>query len=480
MLASNDKGQFDVVVIGAGAGGLVAASFAAGLGLNVGLVSDGAPGGECLWTGCVPSKALIHSASIAQVLRNYAGDPVACEKFPFKRAMEHMKKVRERVSHHDSVERVVQSGVKVITGRACFLDPYSVEVDGRKLSARKFIIATGGYQAIPPVEGLKEVGCLTHESILELKTAPTHLLIVGGGPVGVEYAQTMRRLGAHVTIVEMDDRLLNKEESETSEFVLKRLESEGVFVLFKSRLAQVRKAASKLEATIAREHGEVTVGCDHILVATGKTPNTASLELSKAEVEVTEKGFIKVDQHQRTSVKNIWACGDVCGSYQFTHYADHTARVAVMNACLGLPVKAEELVVPWCTFIDPEVASVGMKEAEAVRRFGKQGAVTLCYVLDDYDRTIIDDVAIGFVKAVLDRKGKILGATVVAQRAGELIHEFAMAMKAGWKITRLSSLIHVYPTMSGAIQNLSTQYYRVVVGQSWQSKLVKSWARLLR
>ncbi len=470
--------EFDLIVIGAGAGGLVSSSFAAGLGLNVGLVSVGPPGGECLWTGCVPSKALIHSASIAQVLHKYAGREAVGAQLPFEEVMEQMRNARKRISHHDSVETVERNGVKVITGRARFLDPCSVEVDGCRYLSRKFIISTGCHQAIPAVEGLKEAGCLTHSSILGLKNVPSHLLIVGGGQVGVEYAQTMRRLGARVTIVEINDRILSKEEPETSEFVLKMFEREGISVHLNSRLMKVRKVEAKTEVSIGKDDGEISVYCDKILIATGKTANTDSLDLAKAGVAVSQKSFIKVNQRQRTSAKNIWACGDVCGGFQFTHYADHTARVAVMNACLRLPVKREELVVPWCTFIDPEVATVGMKEAEARMRFGSEEIFALKYGLDDFDRTILDDKAVGFIKAVVNRRGTILGASVVGDRAGELIHEFALAMKAKQSIQALGGLIHVYPTMSGAIRNVANMYYRSVMQNSWQSKAVKLWAQL--
>lgn len=475
-----NNNKFDLIVIGAGAGGLVSSSFAAGLGLRVALVSDGHPGGECLWSGCVPSKALIHNAAVAKVLRSYAGDVVTENALPFARAMANTKEARARVSHHDSVETVEKSGVKVVQGRAKFIDSGSVEVDGNTLTAHKFIIATGGYQAIPDVPGLREPGCLTHETIIDLEEVPRHLLIIGGGPVGVEYAQTMSRLGVEVTIAEKNGRLLNKEETQTSVLVRQVLEKEGVSVHLQSELKAVRKNNGRLEATLGRAEGPLLIICDKILFATGKTPNTSALGLEKVGVSLTERGFIKVNRHQRTTARNIWACGDVCGSYQFTHYADHTARIAVMNACLGLPAKSEQHIVPWCTFVDPEVASVGMRTAEAERQFGKDGIVTLEYGLDDYDRAILDDAALGFIKAVLTKRGKILGVTIVGNRAGEMIHEFALAMKAGLKVTDIASLIHVYPTMSGSIQNLCNGYYRAIAKDSWQSKVVKAWASMLR
>jgi pyruvate/2-oxoglutarate dehydrogenase complex dihydrolipoamide dehydrogenase (E3) component len=474
---SND---FDLIVIGGGAGGLVSSGFAAALGLKVGLVSDGPPGGECLWTGCVPSKALIHSANVAHVLRKYGGDALATEKLSFKVAMDHMRKAREHISHHDSVETVEKSGVKVILGRARFLNSQLIDVDGKWLSAGKFIVATGGYQKIPAIDGLSEAGCLTHESILELEQQPEHLVIVGAGPVGIEYAQTMRRLGVKVTVVEADCRPLNREEPETSQFVLEKLTSEGVVFHCYHKLVRVQVARGAKLVTIDGPEGTKQINCDQIFVATGKTPTTSRLDLQNAGVKTDKRGFIEVNEHQRTSCRNIWAVGDVCGSFQFTHYADHTAQVAVLNACLGLPVKATT-VVPWCTFIDPEVASVGMRRATAIETFGEERITTLDYGLKDYDRAILDDAAQGFIKVVVEGSGKILGATVVGERAGELIHEFSLAMKAGKKITDLAGLIHVYPSMSGAVRNAATGYYRATAkGSSWKSKLLKAWAQLLK
>lgn len=479
MIERDAKAEFDLLVIGAGAGGLVASGFAAALGLKVGLVSGGLPGGECLWTGCVPSKALIHCASIAHQIRTYCGDALAAERMSFDKAMEHMRKSRELISHHDAVETIENGGVKVILGRARFVESNKVEVNGRQISASKFIIATGGCQKIPPVEGLRESGCLTHESILELSCQPRHLVIVGAGPVGIEYAQTMNRLGTKITVVELNCRPLNKEEPETSDFVMNRLTDEGVLFRCDTKLQKVSTIGDSKEVTVEGPDGISQFSCDQIFVATGKTPNTKDLDLHKAGVKTDKRGFIEVDSHQRTSARNVWAVGDVCGGFQFTHYSDHTAQVAVFNACLGLPAKTTS-IVPWCTFIDPEIASVGIRRAEAIERFGQERISTLDYDLDDYDRAIVDEARLGFVKVVIDRSGKILGATVVGKRAGELIHEFAFAMKAGKKITDLAGMIHVYPTMSGAIRNTAAQYYRTVAKDSLGSKVLKAWASLLK
>ena len=470
--------DYDVVVIGAGAGGLVSSSFAAGLGLNVALVSDGHPGGECLWSGCVPTKALIHCAGVAHTLKNHGVGDLDGLGAGFSSAMNFMRQARLKISHHDSIETVEKSGVNVVQGRARFVSPHQVEVNDIRLNGKKFIIATGGRQIMPDGSGLAEAGAMTHETILDLNSRPEHLVIIGAGPVGVEYAQVMARLGAKVTLIDVNEAPLPKEEPEVSAFVLSVLKSEGV-QFFQAVNKEIHASATQ-ERKLVRffgKNGPETIACTDILVATGKTPNTDTLNLQVTGVKTTDRGVIKVNKSQRTSVSHIWACGDVSEGYQFTHYADHQARVAVMNACLGVPVKREERVVPWCTFLDPEIARVGLTEAAARKEFGQDHVFLLKYGLEDSDRTILDNRAIGFIKVVISKSGTIHGVSIAGERAGELIHEFALAMKSKQTIQSLGSLIHVYPTVSGAIRNVANLYYRIVMKDSWQSKIVKLWAR---
>lgn len=472
--------KFDLIVIGAGAAGLVSAGFAGKLGVKVGLVSDGHPGGECLWSGCVPSKALIRSAHVAHILKTSAmyGFPDTQYKPDFTSIMARMRRVREKISHHDSKEAIEAYGVKVIDGRARFVSETSVEVDGETLKAEKFLIATGASQRIPPIEGLVETGCLTHETILELEQQPQHLVILGGGPVGVEYGQVFARLGSKVTIVEMLDRILPKEEPETSKLLSSILTSENVTLLTGQKVSRVFGTASNKTIVVHGPSGETQITCDAILISTGKLANTQDLNLAAIGVEL-DGGFVRVNLHQKTTASNVWACGDVCKGYQFTHYADHQARVAIMNACLRLPVKREMRVVPWCTFCEPEIASVGLRESEAVSQFGRDSVLSLHYGVDDFDRAILDDVAIGFIKVCILKNGTILGASIVAERAGELIHEFSVAMKKGLKIQDLAGMMHVYPTMSAAIGNVSAQYYKALATGGWMSKLLHLWVKLV-
>lgn len=477
MAELKDGANYDVIVIGGGAAGLVSSGFVSALGINVALISDGHPGGECLWTGCVPSKALIHSAAKAKLCQEYEG--------AFVSAMNHMKAAREKISHHDSVETIEKNyGVKVLIGRAKFKDGQSVKVDDCTLTASKFIIATGGYQAIPSIDGFDKVDCLTHESILELEKKPESLCIVGGGPVGVEYAQTMSRLGVKVYLVEFLDRLLPREEPEVSELVERYLKDEGVSIFTAHGASKAEKSGNQIKLTLKESKGDKVevIESEKLMVATGKTPATKGLNLEKTGVKLDSKGFVITDEQQRTNITNIWACGDVCGLYQFTHYADHTAQIAALNTLYKnlIPIfKREKVVVPWCTFFDPEVASVGMRVEEAIKKYGSENIHILKYSLEDFDRAILDENAKGFMQAIVNKKGKILGVTIIGARAGEIIHEFALAMKNNIPITGLSKVIHVYPTMSAAIRNLSAQYYKTAAKDSFGLKFARTVAAWL-
>ena len=484
MAEIKDGARYDLVVIGGGAAGLVSSGFARALGLSVALVSDGHPGGECLWTGCVPSKALIHQGQIAHTLRKYGSDDLKSRDL-FGRAFEHMLSARSKIAHHDSIETVEKSGVEVLPGKARFSDRNHIEIDGAKIYGNRFIVATGGYQNIP--DTLKEAGVLTHETILELTEKPESICIIGAGPVGVEYAQTLYRLGVKkLYLIEYTDRLLPREEPEISALVREILEEEGkqdIEILTGFSATAATQCGDKKKVVLESKDKKIELEVDQILLATGKTAATRDMGLEAAGVKLNARGFIEVDRHQRSSAPNIFAAGDVCGLYQFTHYADHTAQIAALGAAFPLFIpffKREERVVPWCTFFDPEIASVGMRKEEAIARYGQSNVFELRYSLADFDRAIVDAQERGIMIALVDRKGQILGATIAGARAGEVIHEFALAMQNKIAITTLARTIHVYPTMSAAVRNLSAQYYKVVTGNSASLKLAKMLAALMK
>lgn len=448
--------RFDrnLIVIGAGSGGLVSAYIAAAVKAKVSLIEKAKMGGDCLNTGCVPSKALIQSARLLAHARRadaFGLEPAEL-KFDFAKVMERVQRVVETVEPHDSIERYEGLGVEVIQGEARIASPWAVRVNGQELTTRGIIIATGARPFVPPIEGLKEAGYLTSENLWDLRELPARLVVLGGGPIGSELAQAFARFGSRVTQVEMGERLLSREDPEVSELVQRRFRAEGVDV----RLRHKAKA-------VLHEHGEKSLLCEHageevripfdqILVAVGRAPNTQGFGLEELGVPTTARGTLEVNDFLQTYYPTIYAVGDVAGPYQFTHTASHQAWFAAVNALFGSPLKrfrADYSVIPWATFIEPEVAHVGLNELEAKER-GVAYEVTR-YEMADLDRAIADEAAEGFIKVLtVPGKDKILGATLVGPHAGELIGEYVTAMRHGLGMNKILSTIHIYPTLAEA------------------------------
>jgi pyruvate/2-oxoglutarate dehydrogenase complex dihydrolipoamide dehydrogenase (E3) component len=444
------EGTYNVVVIGAGTAGLVTAAGTAGLGGRVALVERARMGGDCLNTGCVPSKALISSARLVEQIRQAEKWGLLPQEpqFQFDAIYARMRERRAKIAPHDSQDRFESLGVDVFRGRARFVSPNEVRVGETTLRARNFVIATGSRPAIPNLEGLDRVAHYTNETVFdELRERPQRMVILGGGPIGCELGQTFARLGIQVTILQKPSRLLEREDPEASELLLRRLEAEGARVLTGSQARVVASHGSTIRvwADVEGEGSRHPIDCDAILVAAGRRPNIEDLDLEAAGVAFTEKG-VTVNDRLQTSKPHIYAAGDVVGQYLFTHVADSHARTVVRNILLPWPkAKREDSVIPWCTYTSPEVARVGLNEADAEKRG------IACDVfkqpLADVDRAVIESEEEGFAK-VLTKKGtdRILGATLVAERAGDLIHEFALAMKAGVGLRQISGTIHAYPT----------------------------------
>ena len=466
------KGVYNVVVIGAGTAGLVTAAGTAGLGGRVALIERNRMGGDCLNFGCVPSKALIRSSRVAALMRRadrYALDSVN-PLVDYGRVARRVKALRARIEPNDSVERFERLGVDVFLGEATLESPHSVRVDGALLRGRNIVLATGGRAAVPDVPGLKEAGYETNETIFEREAPPGRLLVMGGGPIGCELAQAMARLGAHVTLIDRGPHVLHREDPEVAALVQARMEKDGVRLLLRSRVESVVPGrGTPHRARVRREGGAggmddpLEIETDTILVAAGRTPNLERLGLDRAGVSSTGRG-INVNAFLQTSRKNIYAAGDVCGPLQFTHLAEHQARVVVRNILLSpfmglLRARADYRVVPWTTFTEPEVARVGLNETDAAQTGLRFDVHRFPYT--DLDRAILESEDEGFVKVIASRGGgTILGATVVGAGAGELIHEFALAMKQGIGLAALSSLIHVYPTLSQAVQRTADAFMR--------------------
>lgn len=452
--------RFDrnVVVIGAGSAGLVSAYIAAAVKAKVTLIEKERMGGDCLYTGCVPSKALIRSTRFLAEIRRCAelGVRSASVTFDFADIMERVQRVIRAIAPHDSTERYTRLGVECLQGAAKVTTPWSVEVDlgggtRRTLTTRSIVIAAGARPSVPAIPGLREIRPLTSETVWDLRVLPKRLVVLGGGPIGCELAQCFARLGSIVTQVEMLPRLLAREDAEASRMVATQFAAEGITVLTEHKASRV--TTDHGEKALILEHGgrEKRIVFDEILCALGRTPNTAGYGLEGLGIPLTDNRTIATDGYLQTLYPNIYACGDVAGPYQFTHTASHQAWYAAVNALFGRfrKFKADYSSIPWATFTEPEVARVGLNETEAKAR-GIAYEVTT-YGLDDLDRAIADEDARGFVK-ILTHPGKdrILGATIVGSNAADLITEFTLAMRHGLGLNKILSTIHIYPTHSEA------------------------------
>jgi pyruvate/2-oxoglutarate dehydrogenase complex dihydrolipoamide dehydrogenase (E3) component/uncharacterized membrane protein YdjX (TVP38/TMEM64 family) len=454
--------DYNLVVIGAGSGGLVSAYIAAAIKAKVVLVEKHAMGGDCLNTGCVPSKALIRSAKMAAYGRRAEAfglrpHPVEVD---FGAVMERVQRVIGKVAPHDSVERYTGLGVEVIRGAATLRSPYEVEVDGRVLTTRNVVVATGARPLVPDLPGLDRVAYLTSDTVWSLRANPGRLLVLGGGPIGCELAQAFQRLGAEVTLVQRR-RLLPREDDEVAALVEARFRAEGIRVLTGHHVRRVEVDGDARALVCEHDGSEVRIEFDTLLLALGRQANVTGFGLEELGVALTPRGTVAADPFLRTNYPNIYVVGDVTGPYQFTHVASHQAWYAAVNALFS-PFKrfrVDYAVIPWATFTDPEVARVGLNELEARER-GIRYEVTR-YGLDDLDRAIADDEDHGFVKVLTPPgKDRILGVTLVGPHAGDLIAEFVLAMKQRLGLNRILGTIHIYPTLAEANKYAAGQWRR--------------------
>lgn len=458
--------SFDVVVIGGGTAGLVTASGCVRLGRRVALIEKEALGGDCLWTGCVPTKALVASAKLAHQMRHAGSwgiEPHEPDITP-RAVMDSMREARKQISRHDDPEKFRKLGIDVIEGQARLVSANEVEVAGRRLMARDIVIATGSRTAIPPVEGLVDSGFIDHASFLNCNEFPRSILILGGGYIGIEFAQIFRRFGCEVTVVEMLDEIINKEDADVIARVRQILNGEGIEIRTGWAVKSVRRDGAKKIARIENRHGETgEIAVDEIFVASGRRGNMENLGLENAGVR-TERSFISVDKYLQTSVPRIWACGDIHGGLQFTHVAAYEAVKLVRNMLFPGRSAVDYTHIPWALYTDPEVAHIGMTEAEALEAHGQ--VRTYQVEMEDVDRAVVDRTAAGFVKFICDRKGRILGAHILATNASTLIAEIVLARKKGAKIGELAQLVAPYPSLADAIQKAATLHYQNL-GTSW-------------
>lgn len=481
---------YDLIVIGGGSAGLVAAGGAAVLGAKVALIEKNLLGGDCLYTGCVPSKTLIKSAKFAQQARN-------AERFGFQKheprflgdsfasITGRVRNVIEIIEHHDAPEVFEQMGAEVIFGNPRFLNPREIEVslnnsgERRVMKSKRFCISTGSRPVIPPIEGLQETGFITNEQVFHLTELPKRLIVLGAGAIGMELGQAFSRFGSQVTFIEMADRVLVNEDEEVSALLEKLLREEGVQVLTETKAVKARRSADGAKiVSVESDDNTYEIEADEILAAVGRRPNIEGLDLEKAGVEFDKKR-VKTNDFLQTSQKHIFAAGDVTGHFQFTHMADYEAQVVIQNAFVPFPFKKKTdfRVVPWATFTDPEVARVGIIESEARAEFA-DGVKVYKISFSDNDRAHTEAATDGFAKIVTHKK-RIIGATLVGEHAGELIHEFVWAVKQRMKVTDLNKIIRVYPTLAKITQAVSTEAtletLRSPFVQKWFKRYLKIW-----
>ncbi len=443
--------KFDLIVIGAGSGGLTAVDFAVKLGAHVALVEKHRVGGDCTWTGCVPSKALLHAAKVAQTVREAAqiGVTVGPAQVDMTQVRDYIQSRVAEIYRQETPDALRQDGVEMILGAAQFVNAHTVQAGTRTLTAPKFIIATGAHPVTPPIPGLDAVDFHTYQTIFQNGRLPQHLLVLGAGPAGLEIGQAYGRLGAQVTLI--DETILPGVDAEMSDVLAKVLADEGARF----------EAGLTTSVTQQGEHFSVqvngqTISGDMLFVAAGRRPNVAGLGLDKAGVRYSGAG-IAINDYLRTNQKHIFAVGDCTGGFQFTHYAGWQAFTAVRNALLPGQDKGVRAAVPWAVFTDPEVAQAGLTETAARQRFGDQIGVAKL-PLSQVDRAITDNQTDGFIKLIHQSNGQLLGATIVAAHAGELIAEFALALQQGLKLRHLAQVMHVYPTLGIGAQLLAADW----------------------
>ncbi|UOD35698.1 mercuric reductase [Deferribacteraceae bacterium V6Fe1] len=474
---------YNLVVIGAGTAGLISAIATASLGGKVALIEKDLMGGDCLNVGCVPSKSIIKSARVAHILKNaekYGFENCGFSESAFEKVMERMRKIRADISHNDSVKRYSGLGVDVFLGEGRFVGKDTIEVDGKILKFKKAVIATGARAVAPDILGLKESGYLTNENIFNLEKLPEHLLVIGGGPIGCELAQSFKRLGAKVTVVEYS-RILPREDAEAAKIIEDVLKNDGVEILNNSKVVEVKRLENGKKSVSVQSvdgSGIVKIEVDEILVAAGRAPNVEGLNLDVVDVEYDLREGIKVNDFLQTTNKNIYAAGDCCMKWKFTHAADAAAQIVVQNALFKGRKRLSTLIMPWCTYTDPEVAHVGMYEEDATSK--GLSVEYFKFDMSENDRAQADGETVGFVK-VMVKKGtdKILGATVVAAHAGEMINEFTVAMANNVGLGKLAGVIHPYPTQSEVVKRVAGLYNKSRLTPT-VAKILKWWLKFQR
>lgn len=461
----------DICVIGGGSGGLTVAAAAASFGVEVVLCEKGKMGGDCLNYGCVPSKSMIAAAN--QVATAQRGQPFGAitpsPKLDYERVHDHIHEVIGAIAPHDSVERFESLGVRVLQESAQFIDPHTVKAGDTLIKARRFVVATGSRPAVPPIAGLAGVDFLTNETIFDLKVQPDHLIIIGAGPIGLELAQAQRRLGADVSVLEAF-RPLPKDDPELAQIVLESIKADGVEIISGAKVVSVaQEEGQDISVSYDLDGHTKTLSGSHLLVAAGRIPNTHSLDLEKAGIEFDRRG-IKVTKGLRTTNKRVYAIGDVAGGYQFTHVAGYHAGLVIRSILFRLPVKENRQIIPWATFTSPELAHVGLSQAEA-EALGPIKVLRWDY--KDNDRAQAERQTNGMIKVIINKRGRILGASIVGKNASEMISFWSLAISRKLKIGAIANYIAPYPTYSEISRRAAVTAFTDNLSNPWLKRTLR-------
>ena len=461
----------DICVIGAGSGGLSVAAAAASFGVSVVLIEKDKMGGDCLNYGCVPSKAMIAAGKVAKTFRQsekFGITPTEPE-VDFQKVHDHVHGVIAAIAPNDSVERFTGLGVRVITEAGRFQDSKTVIAGNYEIKARRFVISTGSSAFVPPIPGLENVDYLTNENLFETTVKPEHLIIIGGGPIGMEMAQAHRRLGSKVSVVEAV-RTFNQFDPELASIALDNIRQEGVKIHEQTKVVRLEPSVDGGVDVIAEKDGEeIVISGSHLLVATGRAANIANLDLEKANIEFERRG-ITVDATMRTTNKRVYAIGDVAGGLQFTHVAGYHAGLVIRAILFRKKAEENRHILPWATFTDPEISNVGYSEAEAREKYKDIRVLRWPYV--ENDRAQAEHKTAGLIKVITDKKGLILGAGIVGAGADEMINIWALAVSQGMKVSAMTGYVSPYPTMSEIGKRASTEFYKPLLQKWWLKKLV--------
>ena len=463
------ESSFDLVAIGGGVGGLVASVGAAQLGAKVALVEKAKLGGDCLNYGCVPSKGLIRAARLAAQARSMPafGVDAGEVRVDFPRVMKRMKAAQARIGEHDAPSRFEGMGIEVVFGEGAFTGPDAFRVGDRTLRARKFLLATGSSPFVPPVAGLADAPYLTNETVFNLEELPKRLVVLGAGPIGLELSQAFQQLGAEVDVLQRAPKLLPRLDAEMAALLADCLKKSGLRLHFEADARKITKRGDEILVEADTPSGRREWVCDRLLVATGRSPNVGGMDLEKAGVRFTPRG-VETDAWLRTSNPRVFAAGDVRGQYLFTHMAEYEAGVALRNmlfsAPFGVPLpflrkKTNYDAVPWTIYTTPEAAHVGMGEAEAREAFGANRARILRFPMSRVDRAVLDGETEGLCKVVCDAKGRLVGADLVGPSAGEILHEFALAVRRKMRVREVVDTVHVYPTLAQVNKRAAGRFY---------------------